>query len=766
MSRRPATRLRWPRALPALLLALLAAVAAAPTSAADDERPPGSAQGTDLSQRYPGNPLLSPPLLPVEKLRLALSEVMRKAKADPESAWDHRRNGAVEYFNPLLLTDQQIVKLLGETSTLSFSGGQAWLASTVDVDQMKDFLKPAVVEELAEHDVERLIAVSALNNPKRLHSEQMIQRVRKRLHIADAARVYGGSERQQCGARCAALYPRDMPTGFGRPYGLTVWETAQLPKHVARARKEAAPAGPKAQDRAEKRVRDQFKELERTRNDATRKHLQLDLEHVRTVSKNWEKHVLDHPLFSAAGPGCPLPGARARRPPASRDDADSPALVLAAAAEAGGPCDEDGGTAGTPGTTGSTGLGATLTTPGLDNGGIDFSSMELRYLADPGDGSGLQYSFSAGLDPLRGDVRQSAGVWAATQSSDAFFVWLALPPSDFWVNLNPDEPDRVVDDRLGRTDAGRVLLKADLRLKKTVGELIHPRTALGKRFWDGVQGACMSSRTWIVPSPASVYQDGDKLYILDAPLDVKMETDYVAGLGEAARTPSCPRQDQVTEDHNEDLYRTLVLPRLKEAVNTAPEYADLRRVYLARVAAEWYRELSRSKDTTYRGLIDSGDVTDWRIRDGWKPRDTFDEYVRSYTKGEFKVTDRTTTGGTTYVRSYVFGGVDFTSVPVRKVSGDSFGAEFGTLPRDVGRSLRAPIVTGADGTVWLGAPTPRQASGLGPPEGPLSAGAWVVRLLPVLLVPLAVLLWRRRRLNTAPSVSPLRRAAVGRSRRR
>lgn len=60
----------------------------------------------------------------------------------------------------------------------------------------------------------------------------------------------------------------------------------------------------------------------------------------------------------------------------------------------------------------------------------------------------------------------------------------------------------------------------------------------------------------------------------------------------------------------------------------------------------------------------------------------------------------------------------------------------------------------------------RQASGLGPPEQPLSAGAWVVRLLPLLLVPLAVLLWRRRRLNTARSVSPLRRAAVGRSRRR
>lgn len=51
---------------------------------------------------------------------------------------------------------------------------------------------------------------------------------------------------------------------------------------------------------------------------------------------------------------------------------------------------------------------------------------------------------------------------------------------------------------------------------------------------------------------------------------------------------------------------------------------------------------------------------------------------------------------------------------------------------------------------------------LGPPEEPVSAGTWVIRVLPVLLVPSALLLWRRRhRLNTAPAVRPLRRAAVG-----
>ncbi|MFD9326131.1 hypothetical protein [Streptomyces sp. NPDC060065] len=761
MNRRPTHA--WVCALTAPLLALLTAVAAAPPGAADDndKRPPGAAEGTDLSKLDPKqNPLLTPPLRPVEELRFLLHHFLRKGWKD--EAFDRYRTGAVDFLNPLLLTDKQIQKLLTDPRYLSFKVREAWRASLVELGPMKKFLAPKLVQQLEDAGIEHLPAISALNRPGDEHAEELLQELEDELDIPREAKAAGSAERRQCASRCAAVYPRETRLSYAHKYDLNVRETARRARDIANARRSAAAAGPNAQAKKEKEVKRDYERVRKLRNATAAQMIAVDFDGVQKEMGQWSTDVLRSVFALAPGPTCPLPSAQSQRRPAP-GGAKSSTPVLAAAAVAAGPCDagEDKDTADAASTTG---MGATLALPAMGNGGIDFSTMELRYLADPGDGSGLQYSFSADLNPLKGDIRRSTGIAAATRSSDAFFVWLSLDPSDFWVNLDPTEPDRIVDDQLGRTDAGRILLEADLRMKKTVGKLIHPHTALGRQYWDSLQGECMSYRNWITPAPASVHQDGDKLYILDAPLDVKMETEYLSELGGSNATPTCPQQDQATEEHNEELFRSLILPRLKDAINTAPEYADLRRVYLARVAAEWYRERNRTKDTTYGELIDTGDITDWRTTDDWTPRDTFDKYVDSYTEGEFDVTDKTADGA----KNYVYGGVDLTRVSLQQVPDDRFDADFGTLPEGVDRSLRTPSAVGADDdTVWLGAPTPRQAAGLGPPGKPVSAGTWALRLLPLPIVVLVLLLWRRRRrLNATQSASPLRRAAVGGRRQR
>lgn len=104
-------------------------------------------------------------------------------------------------------------------------------------------------------------------------------------------------------------------------------------------------------------------------------------------------------------------------------------------------------------------------------GGVDFSSGELRYVSDVSMSRPRAAGFAFRALPGKG---AGTGLRAAQRASEAFFVWLALPPRSFTVNLNPDDPASVIDARFGQTNAGRVLLEADLRMKKTVGRLIHP----------------------------------------------------------------------------------------------------------------------------------------------------------------------------------------------------------------------------------------------------------------------------------------------------
>ncbi|MEQ4204968.1 nucleic acid/nucleotide deaminase domain-containing protein [Actinopolymorpha sp. B9G3] len=313
-----------------------------------------------------------------------------------------------------------------------------------------------------------------------------------------------------------------------------------------------------------------------------------------------------------------------------------------------------------------------FTSPTL--GGVDFSTLELRYLSEQpgGDKGRVMYVFS--VVPGQ-DARKSGpleGVHHADEASDAFMVWLALRPETFTVNLNPNEPDRIIDKDFGRTNAGRVLLEADLRLKKTVAGLIHPKRPLGKAFWAQLQGPdrCVSIRQWIVPDQATVRDTGDELYILDAPLQVLAETLYLKKRGNR-HYDSCPGQPQAATDHNEALFRRMVLPHVERTVNAAPDYAALRRVYLSRVAAEWVRDRHGYQRTAYDNLIDSGRIDRWRLRVNWTPQDTFRRYVHSYEHGEFQVAIPGP-GGSAPTKAYVFGGVDLTNVPSRNVGDVEF----------------------------------------------------------------------------------------------
>ncbi len=369
--------------------------------------------------------------------------------------------------------------------------------------------------------------------------------------------------------------------------------------------------------------------------------------------------------------------------------------------------------------------------PGIKPGGIDLSSVRLNYLsADDSHGArGIRYSFNSGDAPLSGKSLEQA-----REESDAFFVWLELQPSTFWVNLNPGQPDKIIDPELARTDVGKTLLTSDLELKREFTRLQNPATPLGAEFFRKINLAgpdsdhCLSYRVWISPKTASVRETDGSLYILDAPLQIQTATQYVTDPKTGHRT--CPGQTKQRADYNQQMLRQLLVPAAEKAVNSDSRFAALRRVYLSRVAAEWYRQVSAQHDTMYRGLINQGILGPWVSRTPWSPRDVFNQYLKEYnaTTGSIVI------GSTRY--TFRYGGVDFSRAPSTPVSQKQFTADHPQLPATVDRSIDKPARNPDDNTTWAGgATTVVRDSGGGaspPPEGQGGGGP----VLPVTGTPL------------------------------
>ncbi|MGW8727042.1 hypothetical protein ACWGNF_13580 [Streptomyces sp. NPDC055808] len=333
------------------------------------------------------------------------------------------------------------------------------------------------------------------------------------------------------------------------------------------------------------------------------------------------------------------------------------------------------------------------------NGGIDFSSLQLRYLSDDGNSS-VKYAFSG--QPAKDEQSQDprTGRQALTDSMAALRTWLALSPDKFWVNLNPSEPDRIIDAQLGRTNAGRALLEADWQMKQSEGKLLDPKTAFGAEYWRriGISDGpvCYSSRMWIVPGDIEVRQDGSSLYVLKATLDVKAKPENVAGLGQA----SCNADPQKTA-RNAQVEQEMVVPKIAQAVNIAPEYAPLRQAFLARIVAQWIRDRhDKGETTSFDKLIGSGGLGP-AVEDGaWRPQQVYDAYLRSIREGDFTYKQTTRVGDTVVTYTMRTGGVDFSKLKPTELSAADMNRRIPGLPETIDKSaVRATKAT--DGTLWL-----------------------------------------------------------------
>ena len=356
-------------------------------------------------------------------------------------------------------------------------------------------------------------------------------------------------------------------------------------------------------------------------------------------------------------------------------------------------------------------LAETLSDPtGVDPGGIDFSSLELRYVAISGPLGGDVHYAMDGSRSLT-ETATTTGLQTAREDSAAFFTWLVLPPSTFWVNLTPNVPPRIIDPQLAQTEAGRVLLQSDFLLKQATVPTLDPDMPNARQFWQQVYtlpqppvSHCLAYRLWIVPGVATVHATSTQLYILNVPLNVDMAP--VTHLSGKVIGKICPQTPWLVG--YEALYRKLIVPELERVVNTAPQFAPLRRVYMSRVAAQWVRQ-DVARNTVLGRLVNSGNTEHWRAQPPWLPLTIWEEYLKIFDTPQAHYTVPLQKGSVTeHATVTVNGGVDFSHVKEVNTSNREFKDHYPGLA--AAAKLSNSLPSAGDGTVWLGAGTSAQSN--------------------------------------------------------
>lgn len=354
-------------------------------------------------------------------------------------------------------------------------------------------------------------------------------------------------------------------------------------------------------------------------------------------------------------------------------------------------------------------------------GGVDFTTLELRYVGGLGKGKGMTYSMRADQMPDPDNNPGWGGPARMQLSSDALFTWLALTPDKFWVNLNPDQPSKIMDAKFGKTDAGRVLLEADFAMKEDFAEALNPnKHAGGKRYWDTAPRRdgipCFPGvRMWIEPKPAQVREQDGGIYILDAPLKVSAEwldVDWSA--------PGSTECEDLTDAEKKSIEASVtanVMPIVEERVNNDRRYADLRAVYTSRVAAEYIRQQDAKQETDFRAIIDSNDVSAWPLRvpnDKWTREDVYNRYMKSLREGiEWFELEY---GGKVYKQGV--GGVDFSKQPKRNISRARFDLEHRDLDNTTRNSVKSDDASYRDTDILYLGGGPMTATGGDPGPKP------------------------------------------------
>ena len=292
-----------------------------------------------------------------------------------------------------------------------------------------------------------------------------------------------------------------------------------------------------------------------------------------------------------------------------------------------------------------------------------FRPLHLRYLAF----DATKNNFQLLLD--KGDNKKLSTQFLEESSSTLlkyFFIGVTLPNSAFWVNLRPDREERIIDEKLGQTDVGKILLEADLQLKKDTAKFTSPETSEGKEYWNKLYkkaGAIFGSsdvtiptltRPWIVPDEIIVRETPSSAYVYKATLKVMLEQDY---LKDSAVYKFDDQRLKELNEYSSELIRELIIPKITKEINNSKRYAALRQVYYSLILSQWFKDKCSQKGSIYAGLIDQENLSGLTSKESWSKTTYFNEYQKSFKDGEYNIKEPVNTLFGRSIRSYFSGGI-------------------------------------------------------------------------------------------------------------
>ncbi|MDO8747628.1 MAG: hypothetical protein Q7J72_00715 [Candidatus Omnitrophota bacterium] len=312
-----------------------------------------------------------------------------------------------------------------------------------------------------------------------------------------------------------------------------------------------------------------------------------------------------------------------------------------------------------------------------------FRPLHMRYLSYDAATDNFQLLLDKGDDQ---DIKVGNGRDRSLQEKtkvlmEYFQIGLALPNDKFWVNLRPDAEDQIIDPELEKTDMGKIMLESDLQLKKDTAGFTSPQTTEGRQYWDklykkagelfGTENITIPTitRPWIVPGEIILRQGEDSAYIFKANMKVMLEHDYLSSQPSALSSQQYnfkdPRMKELNE-YSSQLIRELIIPKLTKEVNTSKRYAALRQVFFSLVMARWFKDTFSGKPGQYSQLIDSHNLNNLTSKEAWSKTTYFNEYKKSFEKGEYNLKEDISTPTGQVIRSYVSGGITGSSSAMGK----------------------------------------------------------------------------------------------------